>query len=59
MARTHFHGFEEGKASNLGPVIQPFPKWTLEEGDGLWRAAFVYYCIRKAGFFLCRYMDII
>lgn len=45
-----FHGFEEGKASNLEPVIQPFPHWTPEEADGLWCAAFVYYCCRKAGF---------
>ena len=49
-ARTPFHGFEEGKESNLGPIIQLFPKWTLEEADGLWCAAFVYYCITEAGF---------
>ena len=49
-AKTPFHGFEEGRESNLGPVIQPFPKWTIEEADGLWCAAFVYYCVREGGF---------
>ncbi len=50
MAHTPFHGFVKGEASNLEPIIQPFPKWTLEEADGLWCAAFVYYCCREAGF---------
>ena len=50
MAQLPFHGFEEGEASNLEPIIQPFPKWTLEEADRLWCAAFVYYCCREAGF---------
>ena len=49
-AQIPLHGFEEGKASNLGPIVQPFPGWTLEEADGLWCAAFVYYCCREAGF---------
>ena len=45
-----FHGYIEGKESNLGPVIRFFPKWTLGAADGLWCAAFVYYCCREAGF---------
>ena len=45
-----FHGFTKGEGSNLGPIIRPFPKWTLEEADGLWCAAFVYYCCGEAGF---------
>ena len=50
MARRPFHGFAAGKASNLEPIVQPFPNWTLEEADGLWCAAFVYSCCREAGF---------
>ena len=49
-AQLPFHGYMEGKESNLGPIIRFFPKWTLKEADGLWCAAFVYYCCREAGF---------
>ena len=50
MAQISFHGFVDGEESNLELIIQPFPKWTLEEADRLWCAAFVYYCCVKAGF---------
>ena len=50
MAQISFHGFVDGEGSNLELIIQPFPKWTLEEADRLWCAAFVYYCCVKAGF---------
>ena len=50
IARIPFHGFGEGIGSNLEPIVQPFPGWTPEEADGLWCAAFVYYCCVKAGF---------
>ena len=50
MAQIPFHGFSEGERSNLEPIVQPFPNWTLEEADRLWCAAFVYYCCIKAGF---------
>ena len=49
-AQVPFHGYIDGKSSTLGPVIRFFPKWTPEEADGLWCAAFVYYCCREAGF---------
>ena len=49
-ARLPFHGYTDGKESNLEPLIQFFPKWTLREADGVWCAAFVYYCCREAGF---------
>lgn len=48
-AQIPFHGYIEGEASNLEPIIRFFPKWTSREADGLWCAAFVYYCCRKAG----------
>ena len=50
MARIPFHGFAKGEESNLEPIVELFPKWTVEEADGLWCAAFVYYCCLEAGF---------
>ena len=49
-ARLPFHGYMDGKESNLEPLIRFFPGWTLREADGVWCAAFVYYCCREAGF---------
>ena len=49
-AQKPFHGYVNGRESNLGPIVAPFPGWTLSEADGLWCAAFVYYCCREAGF---------
>ena len=45
-----FHGYIDGKRSNLEPIVRHFPKWSPEEADGLWCAAFVFYCCREAGF---------
>ena len=50
MAQIPFHGFSEGEKANLEPIVKPFPGWTVEEADGLWCAAFVYYCCIEAGF---------
>lgn len=50
MALLPFHGAIDGQASNLAPIVQPFPTWRIEEAEGLWCAAFVYYCCREAGF---------
>lgn len=44
-----FHGFVMTAESNLDPIISHFPRWTLQDADGLWCAAFVYYCCRLAG----------
>ena len=49
-AQIPFHGYLARKESNLEPIIRFFPTWTLREADGLWCAAFVYYCCREAGF---------
>ena len=50
MALVPFHGALDGLASNLAPIVQPFPTWSVKEADGLWCAAFVLYCCREAGF---------
>ena len=49
-AQIPFHGYVNGQESNIDPIIQFFPKWNLKEADGLWCAAFVYYCCVEAGF---------
>lgn len=54
-AQMPFHGYLDGKNSNLDPIVRHFPKWTLKEADRLWCAAFVYYCCIEAGFAIpCR-----
>jgi len=50
MALVPFHGTVDGMASNLAPIVRLFPTWNLKEADGLWCAAFVYYCCTQAGF---------
>ena len=50
MALLPFHGTVDGQESNLAPIVRCFPTWNLREADGLWCAAFVYYCCREAGF---------
>ena len=49
-ARIPFHGYVEGKESNIEPIVRLFPGWGLKEADALWCAAFVYYCCWEAGF---------
>ena len=45
-----FHGCLQGEESNLEPIISLFPKWSVQQADGLWCAAFVYYRCLLAGF---------
>jgi len=49
-AQRCFHGAVMQMESNLGPIVELFPGFTIEEADGMWCAAFVYYCCIKAGF---------
>ena len=50
MALIPFHGAVHGLNSNLEPIVLPFPTWNVKEADGVWCAAFVYYCCKEAGF---------
>lgn len=45
-----WHGSVMGLESNLGPIIEPFPRWKKKEAESLWCAAFVYYCCITAGY---------
>ena len=37
-------------APTIQSIVSLFPKWSVDEADGLWCAAFVYYCVILAGF---------
>lgn len=50
LVQMNFHGYIDGEESNLQPIIKLFPKWNIVDADKLWCAAFVYYCVRQAGF---------
>lgn len=50
FALLPFHGAVDGMATNLLPIVRLFPTWNVTEADGLWCAAFVYYCCTEAGF---------
>ena len=45
-----YHGYVDGKETNLEPIIRHFPRWNVKDADGAWCAAFVYYCLIEAGF---------
>jgi len=47
-----FHGKIMGMESNIHEMVELFPKWSVEEADGLWCAAFVLYCCNKAGMYI-------
>ncbi len=49
-AQKTWHGAVVGLKPNIQPLIQLFPKWPMKEADGLWCAAFVYYCCIQAGY---------
>ncbi|MBR0229982.1 MAG: GNAT family N-acetyltransferase [Erysipelotrichaceae bacterium] len=50
LAEIPLHGNVNGMESNLEPIVRLFPTWNVKEADGLWCAAFVYYCCLEAGF---------
>ena len=35
-AQMPFHGYLEGKESNIEPIVRHFPKWNLQDADRLW-----------------------
>ncbi|MDR2547173.1 MAG: CHAP domain-containing protein [Lachnospiraceae bacterium] len=51
-AQRFFHGRVMKTEHNLHDIISHFPKWNIEESDGMWCAGFVYYCCIKAGFII-------
>ena len=51
-AQRSFHGRVMKTEHNFHDIISLFPKWHIEESDGMWCAGFVYYCCKKAGFII-------
>ena len=49
-AQRFLHGRVMKTEHNIHEIIELFPKFHIEEADGMWCAAFVYYCCIKAGF---------
>ena len=49
-AEKPYNGKWNHCASNIQDIVALFPKWSVEEADGLWCAAFVYHCVTLAGF---------
>ena len=33
-AMVPFHGAVDGQSSNLAPIVEPFPTWSVQEADG-------------------------
>jgi len=50
-ALRFFHGKVMKTEPTVQPIISFFP-WSIDEADGNWCAAFVYYCCIKAGFMI-------
>ena len=48
-AQKGFHGKIPGEPPNIHKIVELFPKWSVDEADALWCAAFVFYCCKKAG----------
>ena len=44
-----FHGKIMNTEPNIQEMVALFPKWSVEEADALWCAAFVLHCCKKAG----------
>lgn len=49
-AKKPYNGKLNHCASNIQDIVARFPKWSVDEADGLWCAAFVYHCVILAGF---------
>lgn len=45
-----FNGILPNREPNIHQIIRFFPRWSIEEADRNWCAAFVYYCCVEAGF---------
>lgn len=48
-ATKNYHGFVMETEPTIFDIIKLFPKWTIEEFDCNWCAAFVYHCCISAG----------
>ena len=49
-AEKPYNGELEHCKPNIQDIVARFPKWSVDEANGLWCAAFVYHCVILAGF---------
>lgn len=49
-AQKPYKGKSNDCAPNIQQIVARFPKWSVDEANGLWCAAFVYHCVVSAGF---------
>lgn len=49
-AEKPYNGKSNNCVSNIQDIVALFPKWSVDEANGLWCAAFVYHCVILAGF---------
>ena len=49
-AEKPYNGGEDNCPSNIQDIVSLFPQWSVDEANGLWCAAFVYYCVILAGY---------
>ena len=49
-AEKPYNGKLDDCAPNIQEIAALFPQWSVDEANGLWCAAFVYYCVVLAGF---------
>lgn len=49
-AEKPYNGKLDHCAPNIQNIVALFPNWSVDEANGLWCAAFVYYCVTLAGF---------
>lgn len=49
-AEKPYNGRLNHYVSNIQDIVALFPKWSVDEANGLWCAAFVYHCVILTGF---------
>lgn len=49
-AEKPYNGKSNHCVPNIQDIVARFPKWSVDEADGLWCAAFVYHCVILTGF---------
>lgn len=48
-AEKPYNGISGHCAANIQEIVARLPKWSVDEANGLWCAAFVYHCVILAG----------
>ena len=49
-AEKPYNGKWNNRVPNIQDIVALFPKWSVDEANGLWCVAFVYHCVILTGF---------